>query len=75
MKIVIDRGKWPPILYGLQGIMDVFGVSKATASRYKNTIFKDAVAQQGHVILVNVEECLRLFGVLNPSGLIEKVED
>ena len=72
MNAVVDRAKWPPVLYGLQGIMDIFHVSKATASRYKNTIFKDAVAQQGNVIVVDVEECLRLFGLLNPSGLIDK---
>ena len=64
--------KFPPVLYGLDGIMRIFKVSKATASRYKNTILKDAVTQQGHVIIVDSVACLRAFGLRNPERLVMK---
>ena len=67
---ILKEEKLPPVLYGLEGIMRIFDVSKATASRYKNTILKDAVAQHGNVIVVDVAECLRLFGVAHPEHLI-----
>ena len=69
---LLDGEKFPPVLYGLDGIMRIFKVSKATASRYKNTILRDAVAQKGNVIIVDVAECLRVFGVLYPERMIEK---
>lgn len=55
--------------------MSLFGVSKATACRYKNTILKDAVAQQGKVIVVNTEACLKIWGMANPSSLVNKEEE
>lgn len=70
-----DTEKFPPVLYGLKGIMSLFGVSKATACRYKNTILKDAVAQQGKVIVVNTEACLKIWGMANPSSLVNKEEE
>ena len=71
--VVIQGKKFPPVMYGLQGIMELFGVSKATASRYKNTILRNAVGQQGNVIIIDTLECLKIFGVLHPENLIEVV--
>ena len=49
------------LAYGLKGIRDLFGVSHSTAQRYKDTILKDAVMQQGKKIIVDVEKALELF--------------
>ncbi len=68
---VVRGKKFPPVLYGLEGIMRLFGVSKSTASRYKNTILKDGVSQQGHVVVVDTAECLRIFGSLHPENLVD----
>ena len=48
-------------VYGLQGIRDIFGCSHATAQRYKDTIIRDAVIQNGRKIVVDVELALQLF--------------
>lgn len=48
-------------VYGLQGIRDIFGCSHATAQRYKDTIIRDAVIQNGRKIVVDVEHALQLF--------------
>lgn len=68
---ILPNKKFPPVMYGLKGIMELFGVSKATASRYKNTFLKDAVTQKGHVIIVDTAACLSAFGVMNPEKLIK----
>lgn len=49
------------LVYGLRGIRNLFNVSHATAYRYKETILKDAVSQQGRKIVVDVEKALQLF--------------
>lgn len=67
---ILPEEKFPPVLHGLDGIMRLFGVSKATACRYKNTILKDAVSQHGHVIIVDTVACLKAFGVANPDTMI-----
>ena len=51
----------PALVYGLKGIMDLFGVKKSTAQNYKNTWLKPAVHQVGKKIIVNVPEALDLF--------------
>jgi len=48
-------------VYGLSGIRRLFNVSHATAQRYKDTIIKDAVSQNGRKIIVDVEKALQLF--------------
>lgn len=73
-KHILQEGKFPPVLYGLEGIMQMFKVSKATASRYKNTILKDAIAQNGRVIVINTKEALRIYGMCNSDGMVEKVK-
>lgn len=48
-------------IYGLAGIRALFKVSHATAQRYKDTIIKDAVMQQGRKIVVDAEKAIELF--------------
>lgn len=63
--------KFPPVLYGLEGIMSLFNVSKATASRYFNTFLKGkASTKNGNVIITDTREALVLFGVKEPENLI-----
>lgn len=46
---------------GLHGIISLFGCSKPTAMKLKNTIIKDAVSQNGRVILTDAEKAIQLF--------------
>lgn len=64
--------KFPPVMYGLRGICDMFAVSKATASRYANGILRDAVTKNGNVIVIDTENALRCFGIKNPRTFIKK---
>lgn len=48
-------------VYGLRGIRELFGVSHATAQRYKNTFLQEAVSQQGQIIITDAEKALELF--------------
>ena len=48
-------------VYGLRGIRQLFNVSHATAQRYKDTIIKDAVFQQGRKIIVDADKAMELF--------------
>jgi hypothetical protein len=52
-------------VYGLEGIRKLFNVSHATAQRYKNTLLKEAISQQGRKIIVDVEKALDLFAKNN----------
>ena len=56
---VPDKSK--RLVYGLSGIRSLFGVSHATAHRYKETIIREAVSQQGRKIIVDVGKALELF--------------
>lgn len=49
------------LVYGLRGIRTLFNVSHATAQRYKDTIIKDAVLQNGRKIIVDADKALELF--------------
>lgn len=51
--------------YGLNGICELFGVSKNTASKYKNTWLAPAVMQRGNQIIVNRKMALELFNARN----------
>lgn len=55
----IERPK--QYVYGLAGIRKLFNVSHATAQRYKDTIIKDAVMQNGRKIIVDVDKAMDLF--------------
>lgn len=63
--------KFSPVMYGLRGIQDIFGVSKATASRYARGMLRDAVTKNGNVIVIDVESALRCFGVENPGAFMK----
>ena len=66
---VISDKKFPPIMYGLQGIMDLFGVKKTTAWRYHKGIIADACTKRGRTILIDTRKALTLFGI-NPDELV-----
>lgn len=48
-------------VYGIKGIMHLFGVSNVTAQRYKRGIIREAVKQNGRIIVVDVDRALELF--------------
>lgn len=52
-------------VYGLKGISELFHVSHATAQKLKNGVLKDAVSQQGRILLVDVEKAIELFSNKN----------
>ena len=70
---LFDKGKSPEptpartadytqgYVYGLKGIRQLFGVSHATAQRYKDTFLQPAVRQNGRKIVVDVAQALELF--------------
>lgn len=48
-------------VYGLKGIMELFGVSNVTAQRYKRGLIREAVSQNGRIIVVDADRALQLF--------------
>ena len=46
---------------GLRGIISLFGCSPPTATKLKNSIIKDAVMQNGKVIITDAEKAIQLF--------------
>lgn len=57
----VEQRELPKHVHGLQGIADLFGVSKVTAQKYKNTWLAGAVSQNGKVLLTDTEKALELF--------------
>lgn len=53
--------KKPNYVYGLRGIRNLFNVSHATAQRYKDTIIKDAVKQNGRKLIIDADLAIELF--------------
>ena len=48
--------------YGLHGIAKIFGCSKDTAQRIKNSgVIDEAIYQNKNIIVIDVEEALKLF--------------
>jgi hypothetical protein len=74
---LLEKGKTPepastnPVDYtqgyvcGLKGIRQLFGVSHATAQRYKDTFLKPAVKQNGRKIVVDKAKAIELFDQYN----------
>jgi uncharacterized protein with von Willebrand factor type A (vWA) domain len=60
-KIIEIEDKSKNYVYGITGIRQLFNVSHVTAIRYKNTILKDAVSQQGRIIVTDVDKAMELF--------------
>lgn len=48
-------------VYGISGIMDLFGVSESTARRLKNGKINGAVSQNNRTIVVDAEKAMELF--------------
>lgn len=46
---------------GVTGIASLFGCSNPTAQKLKRTIIKDAVTQNGRVIITDAEKAIQLF--------------
>ena len=57
----VERKELPKYVHGLQGIADLFDVSKVTAQKYKNTWLAGAVKQNGKTLLTDTEMALKLF--------------
>lgn len=65
-------GRFPRMIYGLQGISALFNVSKSTAQKMSRGIIKDACTKNGGVIIVNTRKALELFGCQHPEDFIEQ---
>ncbi len=49
-------------VYGINGIRQLFGgISQVTARKYKDTFLRDAVSQQGRIIVTDADKAMRLF--------------
>jgi hypothetical protein len=66
-QVLIDTtGKDKHFVYGLAGIAELFGCSKTTAQRIKNSGKIDkAIAQIGNKITVDADKALELAGTVN----------
>lgn len=62
-KTIIKKEKH--YVYGLDGIKKLFNVSHLTAWKYKETIIREAVSQNGRVIVTDVEKAMELFAKHN----------
>ncbi len=58
---LVTSEKLPVVVYGLRGIMELFGVSKATAFKLRHTVLDGACTQNGRLIIVDVKKALKLF--------------
>lgn len=56
-----EEVKEPTYVYGIEGIMKLFGVCRSTAQTYKATFLKDAVEQRGRKIVTNADKAMILF--------------
>lgn len=74
--LVSDK-KFPSVMYGLDGIRELFGVGKTQAWKLKETVIKDAVVQRGKVIIIDTRKALMLFGMKQEdcSRLVAGVEN
>lgn len=59
----VESGSAPTgrLVYGIKGIEELFGVSHKTAQRLKDHDIKQAVVQNGRMIVVDVDKAMRLF--------------
>lgn len=64
------KGPFPPILYGLDGVMQVFQCSRSRASRLVHGKIAGSVTREGHLIIVDTKEALSLFGIHQPERFI-----
>ena len=55
--------EWPDgrrVVRGISGIMTLFGVSRSTAMRYRQSILADAIFTEGRIIWCDVDKALEL---------------
>ena len=62
-------------VYGIKGIMHLFGVSNVTAQRYKNGIIREAVSQNGRIIVVDADRALELFNKHKEEELLQATKE
>ena len=55
------------LVYGINGIADLFDVCNKTASEWKKSWFKPAIKQEGRKIMTDVEYALKLYGQKRPQ--------
>lgn len=58
-------------VYGIKGIMRLFGVSNVTAQRYKRGVIREAVKQNGRIIVTDVDLALKLFNERKEAEFIK----
>lgn len=73
-KSIKISGKFPPMMYGLKGIQELFSVGLTTAWRYRHGIISEACTQQGNKIVIDTRKALELFGVKEPEKMIKSVK-
>ena len=56
-----EKEKEHSYVFGIEGIMKLFGVCRSTAQMYKATFLKDAIEQHGRKIVIDVEMARALF--------------
>lgn len=71
---LVSKKKFPPVVYGLEGIMSLFNISKSTAWRYRHSIIEEACTQNGNIIVVDVKKAFKLFGITNSDDLVSSQE-
>lgn len=76
VKKLVSKEKLPVVVYGLDGIMRLFDVSKGTAWRYRHGCIKDACMQNGNKIIVDTRKALQLFANAknNVDDIVESPE-
>ena len=67
----IKGQKFPPVMYGLEGVQLLFDCSKATASRYVNSFLSDSITKKGNKIIIDTFLALKCFGVKDPSRFLK----
>lgn len=70
-----DSAKFPPVMYGLRGICELFGVKKSTAMRYKDGILREAVTQNGRKIIIDTKKALELYGVEDTTNFLAEQDN
>ena len=56
-----EEDKEKTYVFGIEGIMKLFGVCRSTAQTYKATFLKDAIEQHGRKIVTDVDKARVLF--------------
>ena len=74
IKNVVSKKKYPSTMTGLSGIMELFGVSKSTAWKYKNSWLAPAITQRDRIIFIDTKKALQLLGVEKPEMFVKQMK-